>query len=73
MVAGDEGDLSQLGPFLVRVKQVYAPRHRCRVAGGKITEPGKEVRRRGRVFYYQQLDALRSIASASAAGSARRE
>jgi transposase len=38
-------------------KQVYAPRHRAEWLG-KITEPG--VRRRGE-FYYQQLDALRTV------------
>jgi transposase len=38
-------------------KQVYAPRHRAQWLG-KISEPG--VRRRAE-FYYQQLDALRSL------------
>jgi len=38
-------------------KQVYAPRHRAEWLG-KITEPG--VRRRAE-FYYQQLDALRTV------------
>src|SRR5580700_8248005 len=38
-------------------KQVYAPRHRAEWLG-KISEPG--VRRRAE-FYYQQLDALRSL------------
>ena len=38
-------------------KQVYAPRHRAEWLA-KITEPG--VRRRAE-FYYQQLDALRSL------------
>src|SRR3981189_964377 len=38
-------------------KQVYASRHRAEWLG-KITEPG--VRRRAE-FYYQQLDALRSL------------
>src|ERR1700726_3262254 len=38
-------------------KQVYAPRHRAEWLG-KITEPGG--RRRGG-FYYQQLDALRTV------------
>jgi transposase len=38
-------------------KQVYAPRHRAQWLG-KITEPG--VRRRAE-FYYQQLDALRTV------------
>jgi transposase len=38
-------------------KQVYAPRHRAAWLG-KITEPG--VRRRAE-FYYQQLDALRTV------------
>jgi transposase len=38
-------------------KQVYAPRHRAEWLG-KITEPG--VRRRAE-FYYQQLDALRTL------------
>jgi transposase len=38
-------------------KQVYAPRHRVEWLG-KITEPG--VRRRAE-FYYQQLDALRTV------------
>src|ERR1700681_83387 len=38
-------------------KQVYAPQHRA-VWLAKITEPG--VRRRAE-FYYQQLDALRSL------------
>jgi len=38
-------------------KQVYAPRHRVEWLG-KIGEPG--VRRRAE-FYYQQLDALRSV------------
>ena len=38
-------------------KQVYAPRHRDEWLG-KITEPG--VRRRAE-FYYQQLDALRTV------------
>jgi transposase len=38
-------------------KQVYAPRHRDEWLG-KITEPG--VRRRAE-FYYQQLDALRTL------------
>src|SRR5450631_3798436 len=38
-------------------KQVYAPRHRAEWLG-KIGEPG--VRRRGE-FYYQQLDALRTV------------
>jgi transposase len=38
-------------------KQVYAPRHRAEWLG-KIGEPG--VRRRAE-FYYQQLDALRSL------------
>ena len=38
-------------------KQVYAPRHRVEWLG-KITEPG--VRRRAE-FYYQQLDALRTL------------
>jgi transposase len=38
-------------------KQVYAPRHRGEWLG-KITEPG--VRRRAE-FYYQQLDALRTL------------
>ena len=38
-------------------KQVYAPRHRGEWLG-KISEPG--VRRRAE-FYYQQLDALRSL------------
>jgi transposase len=38
-------------------KQVYAPRHRAEWLG-KIGEPG--VRRRAE-FYYQQLDALRTV------------
>src|ERR1700693_6199890 len=38
-------------------KQVYAPRHRAEWLA-KITEPG--VRRRAE-FYYQQLDALRTV------------
>jgi transposase len=38
-------------------KQVYAPRHRAEWLG-KIPEPG--VRRRAE-FYYQQLDALRTV------------
>src|SRR5258707_7732568 len=38
-------------------KQVYAPQHRVEWLA-KITEPG--VRRRAE-FYYQQLDALRSL------------
>src|SRR5271154_4602429 len=38
-------------------KQVYAPRYRAEWLG-KITEPG--VRRRAE-FYYQQLDALRTV------------
>src|ERR1022692_2872428 len=38
-------------------KQVYAPQHRAEWLG-KISEPG--VRRRA-AFYYQQLDALRSL------------
>jgi len=38
-------------------KQVYAPRHRVEWLG-KISEPG--VRRRAE-FYYQQLDALRTV------------
>ena len=38
-------------------KQVYAPQHRAEWLG-KISEPG--VRRRAE-FYYQQLDALRSL------------
>jgi transposase len=38
-------------------KQVYAPRHRAEWLG-KINEPG--VRRRAE-FYYQQLDALRTV------------
>src|ERR1700674_1030665 len=38
-------------------KQVYAPRHRAEWLG-KISEPG--VRRRAE-FYYQQLDALRTV------------
>jgi len=38
-------------------KQVYAPRHRAEWLG-KISEPG--VRRRAE-FYYQQLDALRTL------------
>ena len=38
-------------------KQVYAPRHRVEWLG-KISEPG--VRRRAE-FYYQQLDALRTL------------
>jgi hypothetical protein len=38
-------------------KQVYAPHHRAEWLG-KITEPG--VRRRAE-FYYQQLDALRTV------------
>src|SRR5258706_7919077 len=38
-------------------KQVYAPRYRSEWLA-KITEPG--VRRRAE-FYYQQLDALRSL------------
>src|ERR1700747_3094852 len=38
-------------------KQVYAPRHRAEWLG-KIAEPG--VRRRAE-FYYQQLDALRTV------------
>ena len=38
-------------------KQVYAPRHRAEWLA-KISEPG--VRRRAE-FYYQQLDALRSL------------
>jgi hypothetical protein len=38
-------------------KQVYAPRHRAEWLG-KIAEQG--VRRRAE-FYYQQLDALRSL------------
>ena len=38
-------------------KQMYAPRHRAEWLG-KIAEPG--VRRRAE-FYYQQLDALRSL------------
>jgi len=38
-------------------KQFYAPRHRAEWLG-KITEPG--VRRRAE-FYYQQLDALRTV------------
>ena len=38
-------------------KQVYAPRHRAEWLG-KITEPG--VHRRAE-FYFQQLDALRSL------------
>jgi transposase len=38
-------------------KQVYAPRHRAEWLG-KITQPG--VRRRAE-FYYQQLDALRTV------------
>jgi transposase len=38
-------------------KQVYAPRHRAEWLG-KIREPG--VRRRAE-FYYQQLDALRTV------------
>src|SRR5580658_6570835 len=59
-----------LGPVMSRVKaiyrswaipcsgkQVYAPRHRAAWLG-KITEPG--VRRRAE-FYYQQLDALRTV------------
>ena len=47
-------------------KQVYAPRHRAEWLA-KISEPG--VRRRAE-FYYQQLDALRSLRQASAAGAA---
>ena len=46
-------------------KQVYASCHRAEWLG-KIGEPG--VRRRAE-FYYQQLDALRTVASASAAGA----
>jgi hypothetical protein len=38
-------------------KQVYAPCHRVEWLG-KITQPG--VRRRAE-FYYQQLDALRTV------------
>jgi transposase len=38
-------------------KQVYAPRHRAEWIG-KIMEPGV---RRGAEFYYQQLDALRTV------------
>ena len=39
-------------------KQIYAPRHRAEVAWRRLAEPG--VHRRAE-FYYQQLDALRSL------------
>jgi len=51
-----EGPLSQLGHPLYRQASL-CPRHRAEWLG-KISEPG--VRRRAE-FYYQQLDALRTL------------